>query len=76
MILGICVLSAEINKIPHEEVLNKVWQYNFNIMGSNREQQKNNVIKKVKEIYNINVSDDTADAILLGLYATEKLKDK
>lgn len=73
MVLGVCILAAEQYKIEHSTILNKVWQSEFNIPGATREVQKANVIKKVKEMYNIDVVDDIADAILLGKYAAMRL---
>lgn len=74
MVLGVCVMAANLNDIPHEEILNKVWQTKFNISGSNRALQKQNVIDTVYKYYKINVTDDVADAILLGNYAASKLE--
>jgi len=60
------------NKIRHECVLNKVWQAQFNITGKQRMEQKKNVMKKVKQLFDIDVTDDVADAILIGKYAYNK----
>lgn len=76
MVLGICMLAAEQYKIEHGSVLNKVWQSEFNILGAGRDAQKANVIKKVKEMYDIEVVDDIADAILLGKYAAIRLQTR
>lgn len=73
MVMGIVILAAEQAQIEHTEVLNKVWQSEFNITGSTRIAQKANVIKRVKEYYKIDVTDDVADAILMGNYASKKL---
>lgn len=58
------------NDIPHKEVLNKVWQAKFMIGGKDRISQKRNVVKKVKELFGIDVSDDIADAILIGKWGS------
>ena len=76
MVLGICELAATLHGIPHTETLNTVWQQKFYIKGGRRDQQKKEVVKKVKEIYNIDVTDDIADAILLGNYTAAKLESK
>lgn len=73
MVMGIVVLAAEQAQIEHTEILNKVWQSEFSIGGATRVVQKANVIKRVKEYYDIDVTDDLADAILLGQYAAKKL---
>ncbi len=72
MVLGACVVAAEKNKIPHVEVLNGVWQSQFNIGGADRHAQKANVVKRVKDMYDLIVTDDVADAILLGRYVSIK----
>lgn len=76
MVMGICVLAAEQAQIEHTEVLNKVWQSEFSIGGATRVAQKSNVIKRVKEYYNLDVTDDVADAILMGQYAAKKLSHR
>ena len=42
--------------------------------AKNRSEQKKQSIAKVKEMYDINVNDDIAEAILLGKYAVDSLK--
>lgn len=76
MVMGVCILAAEQFQIDHSEVLNKVWQSEFNIAGATRVAQKANVIKRVYEYYGIQVTDDVADAILLGQYAAKKLSSR
>lgn len=76
MVMGIVILAAEQAQIEHTEVLNKVWQSEFNIGGATRASQKANVIKRVKEYYDIDVTDDIADAILMGNYAAKKLSHR
>lgn len=76
MVMGICILAAEQAQIEHTEILNKVWQSEFSIGGSSRVVQKTNVMKRVEEYYGIQVSDDVADAILMGQYAARKLSHR
>lgn len=76
MVMGVCILAAEQYQLQHAEVLNKVWQSEFNITGATRVVQKANVIKRVKEYYDIEVTDDVADAILMGQYAAKKLSSR
>lgn len=75
-VLGICKLAATLYKIPHEVVLNKVWQSDFNIKGVSRTEQKNNTIATVEELFNVVTNDDIADSILLGYYIVRKRTDK
>ena len=42
--------------------------------GVKRESLKNKDIQKVKDLYNIDVNDDEADAILIGLAKIKKSK--
>ena len=47
------------------------------IGGKDRATQKKNVIAKVKSMFNIDVTDDVADAILIGKYGcAEKTNSK
>lgn len=69
-LLGIMKAVIAKNKVPHKEVLNKVWQSKFIIGGKDRITQKKNVVKKVKELFDIDVSDDIADAILIGKWGS------
>lgn len=68
-LLGIVKVVLMKYGVPHEEVLNKVWQGKFLIGGRDRATQKANVMLKVKQLFGVDVSDDVADAILIGKYA-------
>ena len=70
-LLGIVIAALNINEVAHMCVSNKVWQSKYMIAGKDRATQKSNVIKKVKMLFDINVSDDIADAILIGKYAVD-----
>ena len=72
-LLGIMKAVLTRKKVAHREVLNKVWQAKFMITGKDRVSQKNNVIKKVEELFGIKVGDDTADAILIGKWAVGEM---
>lgn len=67
-LFGIMKMVLSKNKVPHEAVLNKTWQAEFMIKGKDRTAQKLSVIEKVKETFGVQVSDDVADAILIGKY--------
>lgn len=71
-LMGIVKAMLMKHEIEHACVLNKVWQAQFGISGADRGTQKRNVIKKVKALYGVDVSDDVADAILIGRYAVMK----
>ena len=75
-LLGIVIAVLNLNEVKHECVSNKVWQSMFMIAGKDRHTQKTNVVKKVKTLFGIDVSDDIADAILIGKYAVNKKATK
>ena len=68
--------AATAAETEHNKVLNKTWQSEFNIAGSNRVAQKRNVVERVKEYFNIDVTDDVGDAILIGRYAADTLYER
>ena len=73
-LLGVVKMVINKNKIPYDCVLNKVWQAKFNIGGKDRISQKLQVIDKVEKLFGIKVSDDIADAIMIGKYGVEQKK--
>lgn len=75
MVLGCGIAAATEAGIQHDKVLNKTWQSEFNIAGSNRISQKHNVVERVKEYFGIDVTDDVGDAILIGRYAANLLRE-
>lgn len=75
-LLGVIKAVLAKHNVNHIEVLNKVWQAKFMISGKDRATQKKNVVKKVKELFDVNVSDDVADAILIGKWAVSERKGK
>ena len=67
-LLGVMKAVLRKNNVKYAEVLNKVWQAKFMIGGKDRTTQKKNVVNKVKSMFGIEVTDDVADAILIGKY--------
>lgn len=49
------------------------WKSATNVKGRKRIEQKSSAIQTVKSKYNLNVSEDEADAILIGTWAINKL---
>lgn len=49
------------------------WKGHCEIKGKKRAEQKANTIKMVRQLYGLDVSEDVADAIGIGRYATETL---
>lgn len=76
MLLGSSLVSCAAKKTHTELVLSKVWRAHFMINGRGRIEEKKQAIDKVKLMYQINVTDDVAEAILLGKYAVDKLRVK
>lgn len=76
MLLGASIVATKSANIKYETVLSKVWRSHFIINGKTRIQQKTQAINKVKEMYNITVNDDVAEAILLGKYAVDCIREK
>ena len=74
MLLGSSLVSTHSAHIPHETVLSKTWRSHFMINGKTRVEQKKQAIDKVKTMYDINVNDDVAEAILLGKYSVDCLQ--
>jgi len=65
MLLGILRVAARRANINFEIVVVNTWRSHFQITGT-RASTKAQAIKKVKLMYNIDVTDDVAEAILLG----------
>jgi Holliday junction resolvasome RuvABC endonuclease subunit len=76
MLLGVIVISLEHHEIPYEVVSSKIWRADFLVKGRSRDEQKSHAIQIVKDMYNLEVSDDAAEAILIGKYGSRKLLDK
>lgn len=73
MLLGNALVLLKDNNIKYETVYSKVWRSHFLITGKTRIEQKKQAIKQVKDMYNIDVNDDIAEAVLLGKYAADCL---
>ena len=74
MLLGNSLVCMRAHNIRTETVLSKVWRSHFIINGKTRLQEKSQAIEKVKAMYNIDVNDDVAEAILLGKYAVDAIR--
>lgn len=71
MLLGSSLVAARLANIKTETVFSKVWRSHFMIGGKTRIQQKQAAIDKVWTMYGIKVTDDVAEAILMGKYAAD-----
>lgn len=68
MLLGIIQELCSENDIDFEAVAPNVWRKYAGTNGKNRREEKLLSIAKVKEKFNVAVSDDVAESILIGLY--------
>lgn len=77
MLLGICEVTAKKFNIEYDVVPSSVWRSTVGIVGrgTSRVQQKQFAIDKVKQLLGVIVTDDVAEAILIGKYATTKKKN-
>lgn len=74
MLLGNSLVVMREHNIRTETVLSKVWRSHFLINGVTRINEKKQAIDKVKNMYDIDVNDDVAEAILLGKYAVDAIR--
>ena len=70
MLLGILQELCCENNIEFEAVSPNVWRKYAGTNGKNRREEKLLSVGKVKEKFSISVSDDVAEAILIGMYGT------
>ena len=71
MLLGIIEVECLKAKVPHEVVLPNVWRKYAGTCGKTRKEEKILSVAKVKEKFGISVSDDVAEAILIGSYVVK-----
>lgn len=68
MLLGVVHEVCQANDIPFECVSPNVWRKYAGTCGKTRQEEKMLSIAVVKEKYNVSVTDDVAEAILIGRY--------
>ena len=59
--------------IGFQYVESTAWRAFCGVKGKKRTEQKANAIQIVKDKFNLSVSDDEADAILIGFWAINKI---
>lgn len=74
MLLGIIQVSCNEADVPFEAVSPNVWRKYAGTAGKDRRQEKLLSVAVVKEKYDIKVSDDIAEAILIGHYGARMHK--
>ena len=70
-LIGIVTELCEENNVEYQIVSPNVWRRYAGTAGKTRKEEKILSVAKVKERYNINVTDDVAEAILIGQYAVK-----
>ena len=68
MLLGVVQTACERRNIPFEAVAPNVWRKYAGTNGKNRKEEKMLSVAAVRDKYGIKVSDDVAEAILIGRY--------
>ena len=76
MLLGLLEVECFDNKVEYEVVSPNVWRKFAGTAGKTRLQEKQLSVALVKEKYNVRVSDDVAEAILIGRYGAKKYGSK
>lgn len=74
MLLGVIEELCTENNIPYEVVSPNVWRKYMGTCGKTRQEEKQLSIATVKQKFNVKVSDDVAEAILIGNYGTKIYK--
>lgn len=63
-------------KIPYEVCPTNTWRHHCGVKGRSRVDRKQSMKHIIKEMYDISVSDDIADAIGIGKYVSEAIVTK
>ena len=71
---GILMLVCHEAKIPYTICPTNTWRHECGVKGKSRIDRKRSMQLLVKQWYNINVSDDEADAIGIGHYMTGRIQ--
>ena len=72
-VIGIFEVACVRANVPYEKTRASVWRAHFNINKKERKLEKERAIKLVKDMYDIDVNDDIAEAILIGKYRVDKM---
>jgi Holliday junction resolvasome RuvABC endonuclease subunit len=70
MLLGVLTVAAKSAKIDYRIIAPVQWRSHYQITGK-RDDIKAKAVKLVNTMYNINVIDDVAEAILIGHYIAD-----
>lgn len=75
MLLGNTLVSITKAGVKHQLVSATVWRAHFLIKGT-REKEKIQAINKVQQMFGMLVTDDVAEAILIGKYAADTINKR
>lgn len=70
-LLGVLQVTLKENKIDFKVISSQVWRKGIGIKGRSRADRKRSAQRLVKEWYDINVTEDEADAICIGKYGID-----
>lgn len=70
---GVLVITCEENKVLWALCAPATWRKHCGVKGRTRSDKKTSMQRKVKEWFDITVSDDIADAIGIGKYVADEL---
>ena len=72
-VIGIFEVACVRAGVEYEKTRASVWRAHFSINKKKRSLEKELAIKLVKDMYDIDVNNDTAEAILIGKYRVDKM---
>lgn len=73
-VYGVILELIQEKELPYIIVLAGTWKSGLKIKGANRQEQKKNAQNFVLETFNIKATQDTCDAICIGLYTSKHQK--
>lgn len=73
-VYGVILELIQEKELPYIIVLAGTWKSGLKIKGANRQEQKKNAQNFVLGTFNIKATQDTCDAICIGLYASKYQK--
>lgn len=70
-LVGVLEMACDKFGIPYEKTRSSVWRSHHAINGKERNAEKKRAIDLVQKMYQIDVGDDVAEAILIGKYRAD-----
>ena len=72
-LLGVLIVTSTEQDLPFKICHNAKWREYCQIKGKTRNDRKRSTQLKIKELYGIDVTEDCADAICIGRYASHEV---